>query len=374
MSKNNKYKLVVDGAIVVSIAEDTRPRYKNTFYFNAYVPERKRGYGFKSAKEAYQEGIKFYYSYVPPTDITIDLAGKLYQESRLIEVASATYINDQDFINNQLHKYLGSTMIENLDYDKLVKFRTQLSEDGATNNTINEAMSVLKRIYWYCDLAFKLDLNDIFRHIKTLPYKKSEKAANNFIGYEDFVKVVGNFNHPEHYLKASISFYSGLRPGECSVLKVKDFDFENNTININRTIAKGPNSKRIIKDTTKTGKSRKIVVSSLLMELVQFYLDDLKRTKPINENSYIFNNPGADNFRGPLKTAVKKANIGKEITPHGFRHSYSTILLENNVYIKRVSDNLGHANPNVTLKVYAHVLPKDDDPIVEVMDNLPAKI
>ncbi|MDL2211848.1 site-specific integrase [Erysipelotrichaceae bacterium OttesenSCG-928-M19] len=372
MAKKKKQK--IDRDVKVKTSRDTREGHEGEWYFNAYVPKRKRRYGFKSEKEAYLAGIEFYINHTEPTNITFASAAELYDAARKLEVADSTRLNDRTYMNGVLHNYFGDTLVEDIDYAMINSFRVKYSKDGASNNTINEAMSVLKRVYWFADLTFNLDLKDAFRHIKPLPYQKSEKAKNNFVSYEQFEKVMAQFTSPESYLKAAIMFYSGMRPGEVSALKIDAIDFDNNTLVVRRTVGKNENGKRIIKETTKNGEKRTVEVSRLIIELIEFYLEDVKRTRPVHNNSFLFHKPTADNFRGPLNTAIKRADLDKVITPHGFRHSYSTILLENDIYIKRVADNLGHANPTVTLRTYAHAIPKSEDPIVNVMDNLGVKI
>jgi len=44
---------------------------------------------------------------------------------------------------------------------------------------------------------------------------------------------------------------------------------------------------------------------------------------------------------------------------HDLRHTHATILLRDRENVKVVSERLGHANPNVTLGIYSHVMPGD---------------
>ena len=63
---------------------------------------------------------------------------------------------------------------------------------------------------------------------------------------------------------------------------------------------------------------------------------------------------GYENFRRALAVASKEAGLG-HVTAHDLRHSATSILLQHGD-LATVSKAVGHANPNVTTKVYAHAL------------------
>lgn len=58
------------------------------------------------------------------------------------------------------------------------------------------------------------------------------------------------------------------------------------------------------------------------------------------------------------------------ITPHGFRHSHATNLINNGVNFVTVFRRLGHSNIQTTLTTYTHLLIGKDKQILEVIENL----
>lgn len=79
---------------------------------------------------------------------------------------------------------------------------------------------------------------------------------------------------------------------------------------------------------------------------------------------------------------ISRANLGKRFsnlaTKHGYpgmtfhhlRHTHATILLASGWFINDVSERLGHADPSITLSVYAHCIPGGEDALVAHWDSL----
>ncbi|WML24122.1 site-specific integrase [Neobacillus sp. OS1-33] len=56
-----------------------------------------------------------------------------------------------------------------------------------------------------------------------------------------------------------------------------------------------------------------------------------------------------------LKRLLKKAGITKNITPHKFQHTHTSLLIEAGVGIKEIQQRLGHTDINTTMNIYAHM-------------------
>ncbi len=60
-----------------------------------------------------------------------------------------------------------------------------------------------------------------------------------------------------------------------------------------------------------------------------------------------------------------------KIKIHDFRHSHASLLLSKGIPISVISKRLGHDNINTTLRIYAHLLPEDEDKAIQILNNLP---
>ncbi len=108
----------------------------------------------------------------------------------------------------------------------------------------------------------------------------------------------------------------------------------------------------------KGGKERYIQIGedSILQLLRKYYEEN---EKAIKKSGYFFINQRGSRFteqsiRGMLKHYTEQAGIERHITPHMFRHSFATYLIEEGVDVSCVQQILGHSSINTT-QIYIHV-------------------
>lgn len=68
-----------------------------------------------------------------------------------------------------------------------------------------------------------------------------------------------------------------------------------------------------------------------------------------------------------VKAGVKKIRI------HDFRHSHASLLLSKNVPIIVIFERLGHFDINMTLNTYSHMIPKDEDKAINIIEEIKSK-
>lgn len=174
-----------------------------------------------------------------------------------------------------------------------------------------------------------------------------------------------DFVNTKQYAFFRLLAYTGMRKSEVLALQWKDIDMFNKELYVNKTVAIDEH-KNIIIQTPKTKASRRTIsldkgtlaiLNDWKMQQRAEYLKLGYNTS--SEEQYVFTTlkntlyiPNTVNDW--LRYILKKYNLPR-ITPHGFRHTHASLLLEAGESVKVVQQRLGHENSKVTLDIYAHI-------------------
>ena len=138
-----------------------------------------------------------------------------------------------------------------------------------------------------------------------------------------------------------VLYSCGLRVSELTSLRLSDLFFGEGYI---RVIGKGD-------------KQRLVPISTVARDKIQRYLEE-RRSARSGEEVVFLNNRGGQLTRVMvftiLKQAAQRAGIDKHISPHTFRHSFATHLLEGGASIRQVQEMLGHESI-LTTEIYTHL-------------------
>jgi integrase len=173
---------------------------------------------------------------------------------------------------------------------------------------------------------------------------------------------------------------TGLRRGEALALTWSDIDFERKLIRVRGTLARVDGELTVTEP--KTSKSKRAVHMSRTTEGILRAVrlsqkeDRLKAGSAWVQTPYVFTTEAGQpcdprNALRALKVAARRAALPTGIGLHTLRHSAATVMIENGVPLKVVSEILGHFSVSITGDIYAHVSP---DVSAQAMDALGAAL
>jgi integrase len=149
---------------------------------------------------------------------------------------------------------------------------------------------------------------------------------------------------------------TGIRRGECCGLQWYCVDFDNNTIMVANNLCYTP-QKGVYLDTPKNGKTRTIDVDPDVMKMLRQLRKDQIDNGIISQ--YVFTQDGTALPMHPQSPTRYMSKFAKrygvqDFHPHKLRHSYASIAITNGADVASVSENLGHSDKAVTLRMYTH--------------------
>jgi integrase/recombinase XerD len=267
-------------------------------------------------------------------------------EKSLSQNSIAAYINDI----NKLIEFLGKNFKrigpERVRLNHLKKFVEWLNERGVSPRTQARTISGIKSFYKYLLIEGRISsdptaLLESPKIGRKLPDILSMEEIDKLIDAVDLEKAEGQRN------KAMLeTLYScGLRVSELVNLKMTNLFFDQGFIKIEG----------------KADKERLVPVSSRAIEEIEKYINGYRKNLKIHkdsENVLFLNRRGKKLSRVMVFTIIKnlaeKINLNKKISPHTFRHSFATHLINGGADLRAVQEMLGHESI-LTTEIYTHL-------------------
>lgn len=234
---------------------------------------------------------------------------------------------------------------EDMDYKKCTNYLLFLGDKELKKTSISRRLSSLRTFYKYLVLNNKVNSNPFI----LISSPKKEKKLPKFINYIGIEEI---FNIPNIKTKEGqrervileILYGSGVRVSELVNIKIKDIDFSNKTILI---FGKG-SKERIVS----FGEPALDSINLYIKEGRKIYLDNKQSEYLIvGKNEEKLTTRRIEQIVGEL---INKTSIKMNITPHMFRHTFATHLLDNGSDLIAVQELLGHESLSST-EIYTHV-------------------
>ena len=183
------------------------------------------------------------------------------------------------------------------------------------------------------------------------------------------LQLLADLDAPLHaYVRLAAT--SGARRSQIVGLRWSDIDFEAATVTFVRSVVLGPSGVEV-RNTTKAKRTYRIALDAGTLEVLAAHrtrcTDNAKVCGvKLSGSAYVFSNevdgavpwrPDATSHR--FTRVCAKAGLDG-VRLHDLRHYVATRMLSTGADVRTVAGRLGHANPSVTLNVYAQFLPQSD--------------
>lgn len=236
------------------------------------------------------------------------------------------------------------TGVEQITAEILVTFLQFLSLSGKSNKTIRRIQSTLRNFHQFLQLEQVIDTNPALR----LNTPKEERELPVVLSVEEMETLLHSPDSTAQGIRDNaimeLLYASGLRVSELINLKLGDLNLDMGFI---RVYGKGD-------------KERIVPTTEYVADKLNNYIKNQRLTLLKHENTDILflTNRGKGFTRQGLWKTIKKyvliSGINKNITPHTFRHSFATHLIENGADLRAVQEMLGHSDISTT-QVYTQI-------------------
>lgn len=256
----------------------------------------------------------------------------------------AAYGRDAEFLFDYLRNE-GVSSVEDITGENLKSYVESLSESGISKRSQARVISSLKSLFRYLEDEglVKDDPCDMLDPPKMQKHLPSVLSVEEVLAILDSVDLSRPQGHRNRAMLEML-YSCGLRVSELVNLRISDLFFDEGFI---RVIGKGD-------------KQRLIPVGEPAVKAVGFWMDQ-RRHWPVAkgcEDCLFLNNRGGRISRVAVFTIVKEqaelAGIHKDISPHTFRHSFATHMVENGADLRVVQEMLGHESI-LTTEIYTHI-------------------
>lgn len=247
---------------------------------------------------------------------------------------------------------LGEYDLDELSAQVLQRFTVQLTENGLAASTVNGIISVLKSSL---RRAVMLGITKVQCVNAIVRPKAREKQVESFSKAEQ--QKIENYitnSKKDKLFGIVLCLYSGLRIGELLALTWQDVDLTKGIIFVKKSCRDGWKNGEYVKkiDTPKTDNGFRVV------PIPKQLTARLREVKKRTSGEYVVGGKsryGAEvrSYQRSFSSILKKLGLPHRGF-HALRHTFATRALEVGMDVKTLSEILGHGNPTVTLKRYAH--------------------
>jgi len=273
-------------------------------------------------------------------------ANYLRFEKNASENTIEAYVSDLQKLQNFAEQNLASVTPITISYEHLQEFLYQVSKINYSERTQARWISSIKGFFSFL-------LEDELREDNPSALLETPKLGlylPDTLSLEEIEKLISATDENTDLAKRNrcmieVLYGCGLRVSELTELQISNINFKENYLKIQG----------------KGDKVRFVPLADYTADFIKNYINNIRSKQKINpkhSDILFLNSRGAQISRQMvfliIKEIVRKAGIQKNISPHTFRHSFATHLLQNGADLRFIQEMLGHSSITTT-EIYTHL-------------------
>ncbi|MGZ4408276.1 MAG: tyrosine-type recombinase/integrase [Gaiellaceae bacterium] len=251
---------------------------------------------------------------------------------------------------------LGESRLDEIDVEDILALISSLRRRGYAGATICGVLIPLSRLFAHAVRRGVIGVNPISK-LDRSERPRISRRERPVLNSDEIGRLLEAAS-PRYRTLLATAIFTGLRQGELLGLHWRDIDFDNQVIHVRTALDR---KQRDVQPKTHHA-VRDVVLMPALARALQQHQAEAPFADP---DDYVFATRVGTPFhyaslaRRAFKPALKKAEI-QPLRWHDLRHTFASLLIAGGANIPFVSRQLGHSSSQITLRVYAHLLDREE--------------
>ena len=339
-------------------------------------------YGKDAAADLERKLIEEYKKSTPAARLTVAELAEKYLAAKQHEVRASTHDKTSCIFRTHLLPALGGERLDRLTPQRLGAWKNDVA-DGPLGITMRK--NLYKQLNAFLNWVVKFDylpqnpLRKVgnFKDVNVVDgtpeqlhyYTPDQFAAYIHAAYDNAVQT-GDWRY---YTFFAIAYYTGMRKGEINALRWSDVELDRALLHVRRSVAQKLKGDDIETAPKTKGSYRDLQIPRPLLAVLADQRARQQRAPDYSDDWRVAGGPATlrDSSVESRNTLFASRAGVPHIRIHDFRHSHASLLVNEGINIQEIARRLGHSNPEITWRVYAHLYPREEERAVAILDRIP---
>ena len=307
--------------------------------------------------------------------IKFDTAFLEWLEVKKMQVKPSTYYCIVHKTQKHILSFFSESFLNDIYVPQINEWYDNIWDNKNCIGYNNVIITYAKEIFSLARDNYGIDNKILGKFQKKKDSSVKNKIKDSEINYwtpQQFLKFINVVNDDLDNLMYRFLYYTGLRLGEMIALTWDDIDFKRQTITINKSFTNKCEEETYVITSPKTNNSVRVVdIDNNLISLLRKHYENESKIYNFNNNVFVFGNfvhIAPTTFKRHIDKYITIAGV-KRITPHGFRHSHVSLLINLGCDSREVAERIGDT-VQIVEKTYYHMFPQKKKHTVEVLNNI----